>query len=219
MVGTSATQTVAAAPKENGWPTGIVVVAPGTVVVVAPGRVVVVTPGDVVVVPGEQASGNVVERVTDSAPSVYVIVTGPVPAESGYWIGTVSPERNSSAIDPPVENVSVPIWPWRSGRTPNVMAIVGSVPSGHSGSTSMANRPGVGRVVVVLLVVVVPGPVVVGPVDVVVEPGVVVVGPVVDVGAVVVVVVGGLGHSLTSGSGCPMSKAMTTERPWRSWKN
>jgi hypothetical protein len=61
-------------------------------------------------------------------------------------------------------------------------------------------------------------------VEVVVAVVVEVVGDVVvvlDAGVVVdVVVVPGLGrHSETSGSGWPMSKAMTSERPWASAKN
>ena len=108
IVGTSATQTVAAAPNTNGGgavvgvvgtPGGVIpgtcgwngtngVVTgggpiPGTVVLVVEVVVVVDVPvgrevevvvdvvtAVVVVVPGAQASGNVVERVTDSAPSV-----------------------------------------------------------------------------------------------------------------------------------------------------
>ena len=62
----------------------------------------------------------------------------------------MSPATKVSGIEPPVLNVSVPIWPLRSGRLPKVMAIVGTVPSGHSGSTSIANSLVVGNVVVVL---------------------------------------------------------------------
>jgi hypothetical protein len=149
---------------------------------------------------------------------------------------TVAFASNVSGIDPPVENVRVPVWPSRSGRFPNVMAISGAVPSGHSGATSIANGVGVGNVVVLPAVVVGPTDVVVEPsvvvgrTVVVVVPGCVVVvadvvvvveGVVVDVVATAVVEVGGvtLGHWSTPGSGWPMSKAMTTERPWRSWKN
>ena len=70
------------------------VVVEDDVVVVSPGMVDVSWSrrGPVVlVVAGAHASGNVVERVTDSAPSVYVIVTGPVPADAGYGISTVAP--------------------------------------------------------------------------------------------------------------------------------
>ena len=62
-----------------------------------------------------------------------------MPAESGYWIWTVVLALNSSSIDPPVENVSDADLAVEVGAFPNVMAIVGSVPSGHSGSTSMEN--------------------------------------------------------------------------------
>ena len=105
-----------------------------------------------------------------------------------------------SGTDPPVENVRVPVCPSRSGRLPNVIAIVGAVPSGHTGSTSMANRPAVGRVVVGATVVVV---------------GLTVV---VVVGAAVVVVVPGFGggQSPGDGSGWPTSSAMISERPWAS---
>jgi hypothetical protein len=129
----------------------------------------------------------------------------------------VPPELNTSGIEPPVENVNVPVWPLRSGRTPKVMAIVGAVPSGHVGVTSMANSPGVGMLVLVddvdeVLVELVD--------DVVDDELVVVVAPAVVVGAAVVVVVPPLGggHSSADGSGWPVSSAMTTERPWASLK-
>lgn len=103
---------------------------------------------------------------------------------------------NTNEIEPPVENDRVPVWPSRSGRSPNVISISGVVPSGHSGVTSMANGVGVGIVVVVLVV---GGAVVV--VVVVVE--------------VVVVVGGGFGggQSLGEGSGWPTSSAMMMLRP------
>lgn len=86
----------------------------------------------------------------------------------------------------------------------------------------MANRLGRGGpdVLVVeppVVVVVLPPAVVL-----VVDPGFVVVVPpsvVVVRCTVVVVPPGGVGHSLTLGSGWPVSKAMATERPWRSLKN
>jgi len=96
MVGTSRTQTVPAAPNVNvsgrvevevdeleGSVDDVVVTA---VVAVKGGDEVVVvgaTDEDVVVINGSHASGKVVDRVTDSAPRVYVIVTGPVPADAG----------------------------------------------------------------------------------------------------------------------------------------
>jgi len=122
MVGTSRTHTVAAAPKVNVSGRVVVdevlevdvVVLSGTVdEVVGPGTEdVVVEAGEVVevvVVAGSQASGKVVVRVTDSAPRVYVIVTGPVPADAGYGMSVVPPELNTSGTDPPVEKLSVPV--------------------------------------------------------------------------------------------------------------
>ena len=99
IVGTSPKQAVPAAPKVNVSgrvvevvevvvDAGAVVVVwtsvVGDTVVVVGAAVDVVVPIEVVVVvPGSHASGKVVERVTLSAPSVYVIVTGPVPADAG----------------------------------------------------------------------------------------------------------------------------------------
>ena len=101
-------------------------------------------------------------------------------------MSVVPPELNTSGIEPPVEKLSVPVWPLRSGRTPKVIAISGAVPSGQVGVTSIAKGVGCGIEVEVdevvvgarVVVVVVPGSVVV-----VVEAAVV-------VGATVVVVVG-----------------------------
>jgi hypothetical protein len=82
IVGTSRTQTVAAAPKLNwlGIPGGsvvVVVVPPRIVVVVAPGAVVVVCPGWVVVEPavvvGPVVVGPVVVVVVDDVLDVVVV--------------------------------------------------------------------------------------------------------------------------------------------------
>ena len=117
---------------------------------------------------------------------------------------------------------------------------ISGTPAGQIGTTALkANCPLVGTVVVPPTVVVVapgavvvvaPGPlVVVAPTVVVVAPTVVVVTAVVVVVAAVVVVVAaavvvvvppfGGGHWATPGSGWPVSKAITTERPWPSRKN
>ena len=149
-----------------------------------------------------------------------------------------------SDTDPPVLNASVPTWPCNSGRAGKVMEISGT-PAGQMGTAALnANCPPVGTVVVPPTVVVVapgavvvvaPGAVVVvAPTVVVVAPTVVVVAAAVVVVAAAVVVVAaavvvvaaavvvvvvpplGAGHAPTSGSGWPVSKAMTIDRPWAS---
>jgi len=86
---------------------------PATVVVVSPPlnwlvggitRVVVV-----VLVAVEHASGKEVVRLTDSWPNVYVMVTGPVPADAGYGMVSVAPDWKVSGTEPPVENDRVPV--------------------------------------------------------------------------------------------------------------
>jgi len=134
--------------------------------------------------------------------------------------------------DPPLLNDRVPVWPSRSRRFPKVIEICGVlVASSQKANTFTPNRLGLGNVVVVddpVVVVVVDGAVVLVVEDAVVvvvdEPVVVeVVGDVVVVlvpGCVVVVLLGYVvvvppsgRHSLTSGLGWPVSKAITLDRP------
>jgi len=86
-------------------PTVVVVVSPPPNCVVGGITRVVV----VVVAAVEHASGKEVVRLTDSWPKVYVMVTGPVPADAGYGMVTVAPDWKVSGTEPPVENDRVPV--------------------------------------------------------------------------------------------------------------
>ena len=142
-------------------------------------------------------------------------------------------EGQRDARDRPWRRSACRTRPSRSGRFPKVISISGVVPSGHSGASLDGERLPVTMVVVVELVVgaeVDVVEVVVDEVDVVVVEEVVVVEDVV-VGATVEVVVDGAvvvlvdvvvvppwrrDIQIRTGSGWPMSKAITTERPWAS---